>query len=100
MKQCSWCSNRFAPNVSYQIYCSAGCRKEATKEKIIEKHKENKRKKNSQKNRLCASANCNTKLSVYNDHTLCNSCYVDKKQVNKKIREIRVFMHDYQNDNS
>jgi hypothetical protein len=31
---------------------------------------------------------------------LCNSCYVDKKQVNKKIREIKVFMHDYQNDNS
>jgi hypothetical protein len=29
---------------------------------------------------------------------LCNSCYIDKKQVNKKIREIKVFMHDYQND--
>ena len=99
MKQCSWCSNRFAPNVPYQIYCSAGCREEATKEKIVERHKENKRKKNSQKNRLCA-ANCGTKLSIYNDHTLCNSCYVDKKQVNKKIREIKVFMHDYQNDNS
>jgi NMD protein affecting ribosome stability and mRNA decay len=48
---------------------------------------------------LCA-ANCGTKLSIYNDHILCNSCYVDKKQVNKKIREIKVFMHDYQNDNS
>ena len=99
MKQCSWCSNRFAPNVPYQIYCSAVCREEATKEKIVEKHKENKRKKNSEKNRVCA-AGCGTKLSIYNDHTLCNSCYVDKKQVNKKIREIKVFMHDYQNDNS
>ena len=99
MKQCSWCSNRFNPNVPYQIYCSAGCREEATKEKIVERHKENKRKKNSQKNRLCAG-NCGTKLSIYNDHILCNSCYVDKKQVNKKIREIKVFMHDYQNDNS
>ncbi len=99
MKQCSWCSNRFAPNVPYQIYCSAGCREEATKEKIVERHKENKRKKNSEKNRMCA-AGCGTKLSIYNDHTLCNSCYVDKKQVNKKIREIKVFMHDYQNDNS
>lgn len=99
MKQCSWCSNRFAPNVPYQIYCSAGCREEATKEKIVERHKENKRKKNSEKNRVCA-AGCGTKLSIYNDHTLCNSCYVDKKQVNKKIREIKVFMHDYQNDNS
>ena len=98
MKQCSWCSNHFAPNVTYQIYCSANCREGATKEKIVERHKENKRKKNSQKNRLCTT--CGTKLSIYNDHVLCNSCNVDKKQVNKKIREIKVFMHDYQNDNS
>jgi hypothetical protein len=96
LKQCSWCSNRFTPNVPYQIYCSSVCREHATKEKIVERHKENKRKKNSEKNRLCA--NCATKLSIYNDHILCNSCYVDKKQVNKKIREIKVFMHDYQND--
>ena len=98
MKQCSWCSNHFAPNVTYQIYCSASCRESATKEKIVERHKENKRKKNSQKNRVCVG--CSTKLSIYNDHILCNSCYVDKKQVSKRIREIKVFMHDYENDNS
>jgi len=97
LKQCSWCSNYFAANVSYQIYCSSECREEATKEKIVERHKAIRRQKNSKKIRMCAGK-CGTKLSVYNEHTLCNSCYVNKKEVNRKIKEIRMFMHDYQND--
>jgi hypothetical protein len=97
LKQCSWCSNYFAANVPYQIYCSSECREEATKEKIVERHKEVRRRKRSSKTRMCA-AKCGTKLSIYNDHTLCNSCYVNQKEVNKKMREIKVFMHDYQDD--
>jgi hypothetical protein len=97
LKQCSWCSNYFAANVPYQIYCSSKCREEATKEKIVERHKENRRRKRSSKERVCA-AKCGTKLSIYNDHTLCNSCHVNQKEVNKKMRELKVFMHDYQDN--
>jgi hypothetical protein len=99
LKQCNWCANHFAPNVPYQIYCSSTCREEATKEKIVEKHKENRRKKNRSKNRNCSSG-CGKKLSVYNDHTLCNHCYSDKKEINKKIRQIKGLMHEYENYNS
>jgi hypothetical protein len=97
LKQCSWCSNYFTANVTHQIYCSPECREEATKEKIVERHKEVRRRKRNSKVRMCAGK-CNTKLSAYNDHTLCNSCYINQKEVNKKMREIRVFMHDYQDD--
>lgn len=97
MKPCSWCSNYFTANVPYQIYCSPSCREDATKEKIVERHKENRRKKNSSKIRMCAGK-CGTRLSIYNNHTLCNSCNINKKEVNRKIKEIKVFMHEYEND--
>lgn len=97
MKQCSWCNDYFTANVSYQIYCSSSCREEATKEKIVERHKELRRKKRNSKERMCANK-CGTKLSIYNDYTLCDNCYIDKKEVNKRIKEIRMFMHDYQDD--
>lgn len=97
MKQCSWCSNHFTANVSYQVYCSSNCREQATKEKISDRQKELKRQKRNDKLRMCAGK-CGTKLSAYNDHILCGKCYVNTKEVNKKIKEIRMFMHDYEND--
>lgn len=97
MKQCSWCSDYFTATVSYQIYCSVTCREEATREKILEKHRETRRKKRNNKVRMCAGK-CGTKLSVYNDYNYCDRCFIDNKEVNKKIKQIRMLMHDYENN--
>lgn len=95
MKLCNWCDKHFRPTVSYQIYCSTQCRNDATKEKIAERHKILRRKKRKEKDRLC-SGGCGTKLSLYNDETMCNSCQINLKQVTKKIREIKGY---FKNDN-
>lgn len=95
MKSCNWCENSFKPTVSYQIYCSTECRDAATKEKIVERHRVLRRQKRKSKIRFCAG-NCGTKLSIYNDDIMCNSCSINSKQVDKKIKEIRMLMHDYE----
>ncbi len=95
MKLCSWCDNSFKPTVSYQIYCSTECRDNSTKEKIVERHKVLRRQKRKNKIRLCAGG-CNTKLSIYNDDAMCNTCSINSKQVDKKIKEIKAMMHDYE----
>jgi hypothetical protein len=99
VKQCSWCNNYFAANVSYQIYCSSECRSDATKEKILERHRENRRKKRNDKPRLCAGK-CGTKLSIYNDFNYCDNCFLKNKEINKKIKQIRMLFHDYEKDNN
>lgn len=37
--------------------------------------------------RLCAD--CGQKLSAYNDDSICHSCIVNPKEVNKTLREIK-----------
>ena len=86
MKPCSWCSNYFTASVSYQIYCSATCRDEATKEKIVERHKATRRQKRNSKERFCVGK-CGTRLSIYNDHIFCDNCYINQKEVNKLFEE-------------
>lgn len=88
MKPCNWCDNRFKPNVSYQIYCSAYCRSEATKEKISQRYEMAKRKKRKSKNRKCV-AGCGTTLSIYNDEPICYDCSVNPKDVNKALKKIK-----------
>jgi hypothetical protein len=95
VKICNWCNKSFSPTVSYQIYCSSECRTDATKEKINERHRVLKRKKRKEKPRYCISG-CGVKLSIYNDDKYCNNCLIDNKQVDKKIKEIRMLMHDYE----
>lgn len=97
MKQCEWCDKPFKSNVSYQIYCSVECRKLATKEKIVERHKILRRKKRKSKQRLCAGG-CGVTLSVYNDENLCDACHISQKVWNKKIKEIKELMHEYEDD--
>jgi len=99
VKSCSWCENNFNPAVSYQIYCSTSCRDLATREKILERHKVLRRQKRRSKTRMCAGG-CGIKLSIYNDDTMCGSCSVNSKQVDKKIKEIRMLMHDYEDKRS
>jgi hypothetical protein len=93
VKSCEWCNNVFKPSVSYQIYCSTNCRDEATKEKIIERHRFLKVQNRSKKTRMC-SGGCGTKLSIYNDETLCNQCNVNIKEVNLKLREIKRIINE------
>ena len=97
MKQCNWCNNYFAASVSYQVYCSLNCRNEATKEKISEKHKENRRNKRKKQTRMCAGK-CGTKLSAYNDYNYCDKCFMNNREINKKIKQIRMLFHDYENN--
>ena len=85
MKHCQWCDNSFEPAVSYQIYCSSECRSEATKQKILERYQISKRK--NRKPKLCKS--CGSKLSIYNDEQLCNSCFVNPSDLSKALRKIK-----------
>lgn len=91
MKPCEWCDNTFDPKVTYQVYCSPECRTEATKVKITERYVANQRKKRIAKPKLCAG--CNNKLSIYNDDTLCNSCTINKKELDKRLKELKGFMN-------
>jgi len=87
MKHCQWCDNQFKPNVSYQIYCSAECREQATREKIAERYARNRLQKPSRKNRKCK--NCGSKLSIYNDEETCAGCNINPSEVNKILKELK-----------
>jgi hypothetical protein len=94
MKACAWCANRFEPSVSYQIYCSPVCREEATKEKIAQRYNINRIKNRAKKERRC-SGGCGTVISVYNENGFCTVCMVNKKKVDKTLKELRNFF-DYE----
>ena len=86
-KHCQWCDNSFDTNISYQIYCSAECRTEATKEKIAERYAKTRRQREKHRSRKCAG--CAQPLSVYNDDTVCYACTVNPKEVKKILKEIK-----------
>jgi uncharacterized protein YmfQ (DUF2313 family) len=88
MKICAWCSNDFKPSVNYQIYCSVECREKATKEKISERYQINRRKSRSKKVRSC-SGGCETKISIYNENGFCNVCMINKRKVEKMLKELK-----------
>jgi hypothetical protein len=94
MKPCAWCVNQFQPSVSYQIYCSPVCREEATKEKIAQRYNINRIKNRAKKERRC-SGGCETVISVYNENNFCTVCMVNKKKVDKTLKELRNFF-DYE----
>jgi hypothetical protein len=88
-KHCNWCDKQFQTKLSYQIYCSAECREQATKEKIAEKYLKDKVKKRAGKIRLCKA--CNKQLSIYTEENICQACEInpdDVKDVLKDIKEI------------
>lgn len=88
MKHCKWCDKEFTSDISYQIYCSALCREEATKEKIAARYLIARRKKRIGKKRFCK--NCNEELSVFNDDPICNHCNINPVQVAKALKQIRI----------
>lgn len=94
MKTCAWCANEFDPSVSYQIYCCTQCREEATKEKIAERYQINRRKNRSKKERKC-SGGCGVFISIYNENGFCGVCMINRRKVDKTLKEIKDFF-DYE----
>ena len=86
-KQCEWCDHQFVPAVRYQVYCSAECREDATKENIRAKNVLLKLKKRYGQKRVCLS--CSSPLSIYNDDDICTSCEVNPKDVSKALKDIK-----------
>ena len=86
-KNCEWCGKDFEANVSYQIYCNADCRSEATKEKNLTKQREKRIKSRVGKMRVCGS--CSKPLSIYNDDTYCSTCIGDKKDLKRFLRNVK-----------
>jgi len=85
-KHCNWCDHAFETQLSYQIYCSAECRKEATKQKIAEKYLKDK-VKNRQGKRKCK--NCGKGLSMYTEEVICQSCEINPGDVKDVLKEIK-----------
>lgn len=88
MKPCSWCGNHFRPSVTYQIYCSILCREASTKEKIIARYAISRRQKRKGKDRKCAGG-CGLTLSIYNDDLICNACKINKKDLQRALKQIK-----------
>ena len=92
IKHCDWCDGKFTQKVKYQIYCSAECRQEATKEKIAQRYIQERAKKRSLIKRYCKS--CSTLLSMYNDTQLCEKCDINPKDVSKALKDIKRMLDD------
>jgi len=86
-KHCSWCDSQFKTALSYQIYCSAECREQATREKIAQKYLRDKVKKRAGKVRLCKT--CGKQLSMYTEETICQLCEVNPDDVKDALKEIK-----------
>ena len=97
MRLCNKCDNYFQPKVTYQIYCSEECREIATKEKIAERYQITRRQKRVGKKRICLGG-CGQQLSIYNDSGFCSNCNVNKKSVDKMMKQLKGFI-DYEQDN-
>ena len=94
MKLCEKCDNNFEPKVSYQIYCGDICREEATKIKIAERYQITRRQRRIGKKRLCIGG-CKEQLSIYNDSGFCSNCNINKKEVDKMLKQLKGFF-DYE----
>jgi len=94
IKHCEWCDNSFETESKKQIYCGADCRTLATKKKIVQRYKITKAKERIGKDRRCAGG-CGSLLSIYNDNGFCDQCLVNKKKVDKTLKEIKDYF-DYE----
>jgi methylphosphotriester-DNA--protein-cysteine methyltransferase len=90
-KHCQWCDNQFTTGVSYQIYCSAICREEATREKIAQRYAQTRAARRVGKTRECK--NCKGPLSVYNDEPLCSKCDINPKDLSRALKDIKDLFH-------
>lgn len=96
MKACDWCRSDFEPATTYQIYCGAECRKQATKEKIKARGTVATVRRRAKNPRPCANG-CGATLSIYNDGKICAKCRIDQRLVNKALNNMRDFF-EYEGD--
>jgi hypothetical protein len=96
VKLCERCETHFIPKVSYQIYCGDDCREEATKIKIAERYQITRRQRRIGKKRLCLGG-CKEQLSIYNDSGFCSNCNINKKEVDKMLKQLKGFF-DYEKE--
>ena len=96
MKLCERCDAPFESKVSYQIYCGDVCREKATKIKIAERYQITRRQKRIGKERLCVGG-FGKQLSIYNDSSFCPNCNINKKEVDKMLKQIKGFF-DYERE--
>lgn len=71
------CNNRFTKRKSNQIYCSDSCCQTVTNKRLMVKYHED-RARLAGKTRFCSECN-ETKLSRYNESTVCNLCQARKR---------------------
>jgi hypothetical protein len=76
------CAKNFDPKTHNQKYCNEQCCRVATNRKIMEKYYEKKAIKNGAK-RSCKF--CKTKLSRYNQLSVCSTCEKNITNESKKI---------------
>lgn len=93
-KVCSWCDKEFSYRSKNQIYCSSECRLESTKKNIVQRYQVSKYKARIGKSRKC-SGGCGVEISIYNDLGFCNACSINKKKVDKTIKELKDYF-DYE----
>ena len=93
-KFCKFCDIQFQSNNKNQIYCSSDCRVNATKEKIVKRHKILQIKSRASRNRKCAGG-CGIEISIYNDIGFCNICMMSKRKLEQTLKDIRGFF-DYE----
>lgn len=96
MKYCSWCSNEFEPSVTYQIYCSPECREFSTRNKIEERYRLSRRKRKNIQKKKC-SGGCGTFISIYNENGFCNICMINRKKVDRMLKELKGLI-EYEQD--
>lgn len=92
VKRCNWCDNSFETEISYKIYCSEECRNAATKEKIANRYLITRRSSTGRKNRKCKQ--CGSRLSIYNDDSLCQNCLINPKDVSKALKDMKDLFND------
>jgi hypothetical protein len=96
VRLCNKCETPFKPKVSYQIYCGDACRDAATKQKIADRYRITRRQRRIGKKRLCIGG-CKEQLSIYNDSGFCTNCNINKKEVDKMLKQLKGFF-DYEQE--
>lgn len=90
---CRWCDKKYVQSSKHQVYCCLECRQNSTRQKVLERQKKQKLKRRMAKKRLCS--NCECEISIYNESTVCNTCMIDQKRVDKFLKDMR-YLFDYE----
>ena len=84
MKTCAYaeCGQKFESKTHNQRYCSDDCCRKATNVRLMEQYYERKARRNGHI-RVCETADCNTRLSRYNDGRVCQKCEAAEAHKNR-----------------